>query len=64
LQIFQFLELAARRLAQRERDLLVSSLVGSGNLGTPLPAALPLFAGGVGLVGLFTRKKRKAALAA
>jgi len=28
---------------------------------TPLPATLPLFAGGLGLVGLLSRKKRKAA---
>jgi hypothetical protein len=32
---------------------------------TPLPAALPMFAGGLGLVGLLARrKKRKAAIAA
>ena len=34
-----------------------------GNIGTPLPAALPLFAGGLGLVGLFARKRRKAQIA-
>ena len=26
---------------------------------TPLPAALPLFAGGLGLLGMFTRRSRK-----
>ena len=32
---------------------------------TPLPAALPLFAGGLGVIGLLARRrKRKAALAA
>lgn len=33
---------------------------------TPLPAALPLFAGGLGMIGLFSRrrKQKKAAFAA
>jgi hypothetical protein len=36
-----------------------------GNINpTPLPAALPLFAGRLGLLGLFVRKRRKAPLAA
>jgi hypothetical protein len=39
-------------------DLL---LAGGGNLQpTPLPAALPLFAGGLGFLGYFARKRRRA----
>jgi hypothetical protein len=29
------------------------------NLATPLPAALPLFAGGLGLLGMFARRKKR-----
>jgi choice-of-anchor C domain-containing protein len=36
---------------------------GEGPAPTPLPAALPLFAGGLGVIGLLRRRKRKAALA-
>jgi hypothetical protein len=32
----------------------------SGISATPLPAALPLFTGGLGIIGLLTRKRRKA----
>jgi len=40
-------------------------LVSSASLSTPLPAALPLFAGGLGMIGLIVgRKKRKAAVPA
>ena len=35
-----------------------------GSVGTPIPAALPLFAGGLGVLGLFARRKRKSAVAA
>jgi len=31
---------------------------------TPLPAALPLFAGGIGLIGLLARRRKRKALAA
>lgn len=31
---------------------------------TPLPAALPLFAGGLGMIGLLARRKKRSALAA
>jgi hypothetical protein len=40
-----------------------AALVGIGTAATPLPAALPLFAGGLGMIGLFAgRRKRKALL--
>lgn len=42
----------------------VSEEIIAGTGATPLPAALPLFAGGLGMVGFFARKrKRKTALA-
>ena len=38
------------------------SVTGNAVTATPLPAALPLFAGGLGMIGMFSRrKKRKAA---
>jgi hypothetical protein len=37
----------------------VSEAVLYGVAATPLPAALPLFAGGLGLLGIVTRRKRK-----
>jgi hypothetical protein len=32
---------------------------GAGNFATPLPAALPLYAAGVGVVGFFARRKKR-----
>jgi hypothetical protein len=34
---------------------------GGPNLATPLPAALPLFAAGLGVVGLLARRRKRAA---
>jgi hypothetical protein len=48
-------------------SVLTSDGIGNASpvAATPLPAALPLFAGGIGLIGLLARRrKRKAALAA
>jgi hypothetical protein len=39
------------------------SVVGNGLTATPLPAALPLFAGGLGLLGMFVRRKKRSGAA-
>ena len=44
-------------------NVQISALV-NDELTTPLPAALPLFAGGLGVIGLLARRKRKPALPA
>jgi hypothetical protein len=41
-----------------------ANLYGVDPVATPLPAALPLFAGGLGLVGMLARRRRKDAVAA
>jgi hypothetical protein len=44
-------------------DLSTAIISTEAPVSTPLPAALPLFAGGLGVIGLLRRRKRKAALA-
>jgi hypothetical protein len=45
-------------------DVIATAVIQTGNDITPLPAALPLFAAGLGVMGLFGwRRKRKSAAA-
>ena len=40
-------------------SIIFSDGIGDAAAATPLPATLPLFAGGLGFVGYLTRRKRK-----
>ena len=46
-------------------DMIVKITAVNGEIGiTPIPASLPLFAGGLGLIGLLSRRRKQKAAAA
>lgn len=58
--LFESLVLTSGSNAFEFADLSVSSDPGPGGFGaTPLPAALPLFVGGLGLYGLLARRRKR-----